>query len=75
MPADLWHVVGGLDELRDEDGVVDDDRVRAAVDDVLRARPHWRRGGLPRRDPDQGRGRGGDAGPNAGWAALIRDRR
>lgn len=41
--ADLWLVVSDLGELRNQDGELDTERVKAAVDAALADRPHWRR--------------------------------
>ena len=41
-PADLW-LVTSLDDLRAEDGSLDDAKVRAVLRDVLRERPQWRK--------------------------------
>jgi hypothetical protein len=55
--ADLWREVS-LDDLRDEQGAVDEAKVKAALDQVLTAHPHWRDksrtgfGGGARQDQD-----------------------
>lgn len=54
--ADLW-LTTKLADLRAEDGGIDGNKVKAAVDQALADRPHWRNperaasfGGGPRRD-------------------------
>jgi len=39
---DFWLAGVGLDELRDDEGGLDSDKVRAARDAVLADHPHWR---------------------------------
>ena len=38
--SDIW-IVASLEELRDDDGAVDVDKVREQVADVVKKRPHW----------------------------------
>jgi hypothetical protein len=53
------------DDLLDEDGFVDEDKVRAAVDELVKRKPH-----LAARRPTGKIGQG--AGPNAGGRILAR---
>lgn len=48
VPADLWMLAPDLDQLRGEDGAVDDDLVRGAVETVLADRPTWDKARQPR---------------------------
>ena len=70
-PADLWLVGVELEELRDDEGRLDEERVRERVRDVLEERPSWRkevdlgggaRGGVPLRR-------------SVGLSALLKDER
>jgi len=38
--SDIW-IIASLEELRDEDGAVDAEKVRAQVADALEKKPHW----------------------------------
>jgi hypothetical protein len=40
--TDVWTAVE-LGELRDEDGALDESKVRAALDDLVQRKPHWRK--------------------------------
>jgi hypothetical protein len=40
-PADAWLAIGSLDELRGEDGVLDEAKVGAGLDRIVQERPHW----------------------------------
>jgi hypothetical protein len=59
--GDFWTVGPSLEELRGEDGQLDLDKAREAIDGVLADRPHWRRrvgpsdGGARDRGPVQRR--------------------
>jgi hypothetical protein len=58
-PADLW-MAASLDDMRDDDGRLDHERVKAKVADVLAAHPAWRArsvsfDGGARRTPDMAR--------------------
>lgn len=48
VPADLWMLAPDLDQLRGEDGAIDDDLVRGAVETVLADRPTWDKARQPR---------------------------
>ena len=52
--SDLWVGVE-LGELRDDDGALDTEKVSAAVDDLVKRKPHYRRPAEPQ--PDYGAGR------------------
>lgn len=65
--ADLW-VVTNLGELRDDDGELDPDRVKVAVDDVLTRRPHWRKPAEPSPDLHPGARPVVEEGPSFGAA-------
>jgi hypothetical protein len=48
-PADAWLAIGALDELRGDDGVLDEAKVEAGLDRIVQERPHW---GAPRDHPN-----------------------
>ena len=67
---DLW-TVAALADLRGEDGTLDEAKVTARVDEVLRDRPHWRRPSV-----DLGAGPRGGHGPREpGLSDLLKARR
>ncbi len=72
-PRDLWQSAA-LDELRGEDGQVDAEKVTAAVDGLLEAKPHY--GTRPRGPkPDYSQGaRGGPPAPPRIGGIFSRDR-
>jgi hypothetical protein len=41
-PADAWLVIGSLDELRGDDGVLDEAKVEEGLARIVQDRPHWR---------------------------------
>ena len=67
---DFWLAVD-LDDLRDEDGRLDTEKVKAARDRVLADRPHWRQpaprfdGGAREQEPDTSSPSFGEALKNA----------
>jgi hypothetical protein len=64
-PSDLW-IVTSLDELRDDGGDLDPEKVKAQVSDALSKKPHWRK---PVEQPD-------DLGAGAARGkAVLPDRR
>lgn len=72
-PADLWGSTD-LDALRDdESGDLDADRVQAAVEQLVQAKPHYRRPAVPRPDPTQG-ARSGTVEPKLGDIFKQRNR-
>lgn len=42
-PEDFWQFAPSIDELCDENGTLDPDTIESAIDNVLAARPHWRK--------------------------------
>jgi hypothetical protein len=56
-PADLWTLGVTLDQLRDDDGNLDGEKVREVVDSTLADRPHWKQ------RPSPGDGGARDSGP------------
>ncbi|MEV0711470.1 hypothetical protein [Nocardia aurea] len=50
-PSDLWTGGADLESLRSEDGAIDPEKVRKAVDSVLESHPHWQRGSRAARPP------------------------
>lgn len=40
-PADAWLAIGSLDELRGDNGVLDEAKVEAGLGRIVRERPHW----------------------------------
>ncbi|MBD8057225.1 hypothetical protein ICV35_26675 [Rhodococcus ruber] len=69
-PSDLWAAGVQLDDLRAEDGTIDENLVRAAVDAVLAERPHWAARRVPLPIPGAG-ARPGDR-PTLSWSDVIR---
>jgi hypothetical protein len=66
-PADAWLAIGSLDELRGDDGVLDEAKVGAGLDRIVQERPHW---GAPRDHPNlhQGVRQSERAAPSFGQA-------
>lgn len=68
-PKDLFTLTGtSADDYLDDDGLVDAEKVRQAVDEILRKRP-----GLTRRDPavDGLQGVWGDTTAQPSWSGLL----
>jgi len=65
-PADLW-LDAELTAMRDQDGGLDPELVRAEIDRVLSARPHWRKG-----PPDFGAGARPPAEAKPGFGAALK---
>ena len=72
--SDLFRAGVDPASLLGDDGSVDLERVQAAVDDVLDARPHWRHRTSPKADHSQGGGSpAADSGPS--WADVLKSGR
>ena len=70
LPSDLWVAVQ-MDDLRAEDGGLDHEKVKASVDGLLKARPHWRKP-----IPDLGSGARTSSEPRPpGLGALLKGQR
>ncbi|WML64763.1 hypothetical protein [Rhodococcus sp. AH-ZY2] len=70
-PTDLWTAGIELDELRGVDGTIDPTKVAAAVDQVLRDRPHWAKSRTPQ--PDRRQGASGEpVHPGRGWSGVLK---
>ena len=70
-PADVWLLIGGLEELR-SDGQLNPDAVRERVTGILRERPSWRR---PRPDYGSGARGNGATGQKIGLSDLLQQHR
>lgn len=75
-PADLWTGGTDLETLRGKDGRIDPEKVRAAIDGVLEAHPHWQRS--RRTPPAAGSLRSGASGSSVdrlgtSWARAFAD--
>lgn len=70
-PRDLWTAGVELDDLRNEDGTIDPEKVRAAADQVLVDRPHWAKSRTPAPDRRQG-GVGTPVGPQSAWSNILK---
>lgn len=69
VPADVWLLIPGLEELR-SDGHLNPDAVRERVTTILRERPSWRR---PRPDYGSGARGNGAAGQKIGLSDLLKE--
>lgn len=72
-PSDTWIVATNLDELRDDDGALDPELVKAQITDALDRKPHWRRVPDPPPDLHAGVRPIVEAGPSFG--AALKGRR
>ena len=72
--ADLWTGGVTVDDVLDDQGDIDDDKVHAAVDGLLEQRPHW---AAPKPEPHKRHtgltsGAGRPRTPPSNWAAALR---
>lgn len=68
-PEDVWLVGVTLDDLRGEDGGVDEKKVREVVKVIVRERPHWRRYHDPRVEFARS---GRPPGYSSSWADALK---
>lgn len=69
--SDLWAAGVNIDDLRDDTGAVDPDKVTAACDQIVAQRPHWRKSRIPKPDPRQGPQGVHPLGNTPDWKGVI----
>lgn len=74
-PTDMWAAGVKLDDLRDDKGNLDSDKVAAAVASLIEQRPHWRRPATPKPDYRQGGGQADSIHTGRPWHDALSNRR